>query len=456
MTALRHWLEAHRDLWTRYGSTFAYFWRHRDQMRSQLLLEDEAQFLPTALAVQEAPASRTARWVAWLIMSMVLLAFAWAFVGRMDIVVNAQGKVIPSSRIQTIASVDTGAIVMLGVHDGQRVKTGDLLLQLDSRAIDAERDKALSDKGEAALTGARNLALLSALTTGRPPRMPTAQQLEAQYQVHIEPAKWEAAQRHVQGQFLDYSSKQQKFADDIGHYRQMLPLVARQAESYRMLAATQDVSRDAWQEKEQARLQLQAQLQEARNQQAALLAETKKNALDQIAEARRTAAESGHDAVRAASTSGLLTLRAPVDGTVQQLAVHTIGGVAQAAQPLMQIVPAGGPLEIEAFMENKDKGFVHAGQSVAVKVDAFEYTKYGTLPGKVTHVSQDAIPDEKRGLIYAVKVLLDETMLDVEGEPTPVTPGMAVNVEIKTGDRRVIEYVMSPLIRHTREALHER
>ena len=80
----------------------------------------------------------------------------------------------------------------------------------------------------------------------------------------------------------------------------------------------------------------------------------------------------------------------------------------------------------------------------------------GTLPGSVTHVSQDAIPDEKRGLIYAVKVLLDKTTLDVQGQPTPITPGMSVSVEIKTGDRRIIEYVLSPLIRHTREALRER
>lgn len=453
---LRHRLQAHGELWGRYGRTFAYFWQHRDEMRSRMLLEDEAEFLPAALAVQEAPPSRTARWIARLLMLLVLLAFAWALIGRMDIVVNAQGKVIPSSRIQTIASVDTGAIVTLNVQDGQRVKAGDVLLQLDTRAIDAERDKALGDKSEAVLNGARNLALLQALSQGRPPRMPSAQQLDEQYQVHIEPAKWEAARQHVQGQFLDYSSRQKKFADDIRHYGRMLPLATRQAESYKALAATQDVSRDAWQEKEQARLQLQAQLQEARNQQAALLAETRKNALDQIAEARRIAADSGHDAVRAASTGGLLTLRAPVDGTVQQLAVHTIGGVAQAAQPLMQIVPAGGPLEIEAFMENKDKGFVHAGQSVAVKVDTFEYTKYGTLPGKVIHVSQDAIPDEKRGLLYAVKVQLDRTTLDVDGKDTEITPGMAVNVEIKTGDRRIVEYVLSPLLRHTHEALNER
>ncbi|MDO5693318.1 MAG: HlyD family type I secretion periplasmic adaptor subunit [Pseudomonadota bacterium] len=454
--SLRHRLQAHGELWGRYGRTFAHFWRHRDQLRSHLLREDEAQFLPAALAVQETPPSRTARWIAWLLMLLVLLAFAWALIGRMDIVVNAQGKVIPSSRIKTIASVDTGAIVALNVQDGQQVKAGDVLLQLDTRAIDAEHHKALGDKSEAVLSGARNQALLDALAQGRPPRMPSVQQLNARHQIDIDPAKWAAAQQHVQGQYLDYGSKHKKLADDIRHYSQALPLATSQAESYRALAATQDVSRDAWQDKEQARLQLQARLQEARNSQAALLAETRKTALDQIAEARRVAAASGQDAVRAASTSGLLTLKAPVDGTVQQLAVHTLGGVAQAAQPLMQIVPVGGPLEIEAFMENKDKGFVHPGQKAAVKVDTFEYTKYGTLPGQVTHVSQDAIPDEKRGLLYGVKVLLDKTTLNVDGKDTPITPGMAVNVEIKTGDRRIIEYVLSPLLRHTHEALNER
>jgi hemolysin D len=261
---------------------------------------------------------------------------------------------------------------------------------------------------------------------------------------------------HVQGQYLDYEAKRKKLSDDLQHYATALPLATEQAKSYKVLLATNDVSRDAWMEKERSRLQLQAQWQETRNQREALAAEISRTALDQVADARRIAQTSTQEALRATSTSRLLTLKAPVDGTVQQLAVHTLGGVVQAAQPIMQIVPSGGPLEVEAFIENKDKGFVHLDQSAAVKVDTFEYTKYGTLPGRVTHVSQDAIPDEKRGLIYAVKVLLDKTTLDVEGKTTPVTPGMAVNVEIKTGDRRIIEYVLSPLLRHTHEALRER
>ncbi|MFV0679001.1 HlyD family type I secretion periplasmic adaptor subunit [Ottowia sp.] len=454
--SLRHRLQAHAELWGRYGRTFAHFWHHRSELGGQVLREDEAAFLPGALAVQEAPPSHTARIIAWVLVTLVIVVVTWALLGRMDIVINATGKVIPSERSKTIAAVDTGSVVSLDVREGQVVKAGDLLLQLDTSALDAERDRALGEKNEAVLTLARNQALLNAVQQDRTPNLTPLEQLNRDHHSSLNAERWQAASLHVQGQWLDYSTKRKKLNDDIAHYNKSLPLATQQAGSYKQLAATQDVSRDAWQEKEQARLQLQAQLHEARNQRATLAAEVKRQALDQIAEARRIAAASTQDALRAVSTSRLLTLKAPVDGTVQQLTVHTLGGVVQAAQPIMQIVPSGGPLEVEAFMENKDKGFVRPGQRAAVKVDTFEYTKYGTLPGQVIHVSQDAIPDEKRGLIYAVKVLLDQTELDVNGQATPITPGMSVTVEIKTGDRRIIEYVLSPLLRHTNEALRER
>ena len=453
---LRHRLQAHAELWGRYGRTFAHFWRHRAALGEAMLREDEAAFLPAALAVQEAPPSRTARAVAWLLMLMVATAFAWALLGRMDIIVNASGKVVPSERSKTIAAVETGSVVSLDVAEGQAVKAGDVLLQLDTGALDAERDRALGEKNEAVLTLARNQALFDAVRQGRPPALAPLEQLDRQYATHLDADRWQAARLHAHGLWQDYAAKRKKLSDDIASYAQALPLAASQADSYRQLAASNDVSHDAWQDKEQTRLRLQAQLDEARNQRDALAAEVSRQALDQIAEARRIVTASTQEARRATSTSRLLTLHAPVDGTVQQLAVHALGAVVQAAQPIMHIVPSQGPLEVEAFMDNKDKGFVHPGQGAAVKVETFEYTKYGTLPGRVTNVSQDAIPDEKRGLIYAVKVLLDKTTLDVQGQPTPVAPGMAVSVEIKPGERRIIEYVLGPLIRNTREALRER
>ena len=136
--------------------------------------------------------------------------------------------------------------------------------------------------------------------------------------------------------------------------------------------------------------------------------------------------------------------------------MHTVGGAVPAAQPLMQIVPRQSAVEIEAFIENKDIGFVQEGQRAEVKIEAFEYSKYGTVPARVTHVSRDAIQDEKRGLIYAVKVLLDRSVMQVDGREVNLSAGMSTTVEIKTGTRRVIEYVLSPLVQHSKESLRER
>lgn len=456
MSAMKHRLEAMGELMGRYGRTFRYFWSIRAQMPTGLFREDEAQFMSAALAIQENPPSRSLRLLGWVLTAMVVTAVLWSVLGHMDIVVNAQGKVIPSQRVKNIAAVETGSVVRLDVEEGQRVKAGQVLLQLDTSVHDAERDKATGDQSEAVLAIARNQAFLNALDRRQAPVLPALDELNRQQGTVITQDKWQAASQHVQLQYQDFLAKQRKLADDVAHYSQALPLAEQQAASYQQLVVTKDVSLVAWQDKEQARLQIQAQLTEARNQLAALTAESKKAAVDQLAEARRVAAASTQDARRASSSGQLLTLKSPVDGTVQQLAVHTLGSAVQATAPLMQVVPSGGPIEVEAFIENKDKGFVHVGQNVEVKVETFEYTKYGTLKGRVSHVSQDAIQDEKRGLIYAVKVALDTTRLDVDGAPSDITAGMAVSVEIKTGDRRIIDYVLDPLMRHAHEAVNER
>jgi len=143
-------------------------------------------------------------------------------------------------------------------------------------------------------------------------------------------------------------------------------------------------------------------------------------------------------------------------GTVQKLAVHTVGGVVTPAQLLMVIVPRDNVLEVEAMLPNKDIGFVNPGQDAEVKVETFPFTKYGTLHGKITQVSSDAIQDEKLGLIYSIRVRLAKDALPVENKTVRLTPGMAVMVEIKTGTRRVIEYFLSPLIQVGSESLRER
>jgi len=270
------------------------------------------------------------------------------------------------------------------------------------------------------------------------------------------PALWRAAEHQLAVQYQDFHARLVRLDDEIGRYDSATELATQRAHDLHALLEQHDVSRHAWIEAEQSRVDMRGQLSSMNNQRIALRAETLKLAHEEMLEASKIIVASEQDEHRAGVRSNLLSLTAPVDGTVQQLTVHTIGGVVPAAQPLMQIVPADAPIEVEAFVENKDVGFVHPGQTVAVKIDAFDYTRYGTTGALVSHVSQDAIQDEKRGLIYGTRIALDKDTIFVDGKALPLAVGMSVNVEIKTGTRRVIEYILSPLMRHQREALHER
>ena len=446
--SLRHRLGAYGELLHRYFSLFRHFWKARESLGGGLFNEHEAEFMPAALSLQERPSSPVARWTARLLMLLVVIAIAWSILGKIDIVVNATGKIIPSGYTKTIASVDVASVRALHVKEGQLVKAGEVLIELDTSTPDAEHDKAMGDVSVATLQIARSRALIAAIDHLTPPHLvqPSG----------VTEAEWQAAKLHLDGQYRDFRAKLARINDEIQRYAQALPLATQRANDYHELAQQHDVSTHAYLEKEQARIDLEGQLADARSQRIALIDQTRKEAYDALTEGSKIAAASGQDAKRAEAHSQLLQLTAPVDGTVQQLTVHTVGGVVPAAQPLMQIVPQENGVEVEAFMENKDVGFVEEGQRAEVKIDAFEYTKYGTIPAKVTHVSRDAIQDEKKGLIYSIKVALGKSRLQVEGKDMPLSAGMSVNVEIKTGTRRINEYVLSPLIQHQRETLRER
>ena len=213
-------------------------------------------------------------------------------------------------------------------------------------------------------------------------------------------------------------------------------------------------------------------------QKAETVAEYRHGLLTDLAKAEVSASEHGEELAKARDKAGLRTLRAPVDGTVQQLAVHTLGGVVTPAQPLMVVVPKGTGLEIKATLPNKDVGFVHRGQAVEVKVEAYTFTRYGLLHGEVASLSQDVVApqdaaedrhssrdeadydDEAKRQAgqptYVVRVSLDATTIRTEDGISQLEPGMAVTAEIKTGRRTVISYLLSPLLRLRQEGLRER
>ncbi len=446
--SIRHRLAAHRELFNRYREVFSHFWKERKNLGSGLFNEQEAAFLPAALSIQEKPVSSTARLTARVLITLIVVILLWAILGKMDIIVNATGKIIPSDYTKTIASVEIASVRALHVQEGQSVKAGDVLIELDSSNTDTEHDKAVSNVIEATLQIARSQALITAIDNLKAPKLPNITGLTQEH--------WQQAQNQLDSQYHELRSKLARIDDEIARYATALPLASQQASNYKALAQNGDVATDAWLEKEQRRIELKGQLNDAKNQRAALIAQARKDAWDALTEGRKAISADEQDVKRSAAHSQLLKLVSPVDGTVQQLAVHTIGGVVPAAQPLMLIVPKEDHVVIEAFIDNKDVGFVREGQRAAVKIDAFDYSKYDTVPAQVVHVSRDAIQDEKKALTYSIKVILDKAMMTIDGKAVPLSPGMSVSVEIKTGERRIIEYFLSPFIQHQHEALRER
>ncbi len=475
---LKSRLQAIGDLLKRYLSIFKESWRVRHQNDFEKNLPHEIEFLPAALALRETPVSPAPRVAMWLIISFALLTLLWAVVGRIDVVATAHGKIVPNDRIKTIQPFETATVRKIRVRDGQFVKAGEVLIDLDSTISDADKNRVESDLMIARLQVMRAEAMLQALKHHRPPVLPIVAAK------HIDPQRLREAENQVRGQYDEYDSKlKNNDAETIRHHaeyrstqemvrklEQTLPLVRQRAQDLKSMADQKFIAQHEFLEREQIQKEqegdlaaqhsklkeIDASLRETKERRALITAETRRITLDGLNEGLQKVTTLEQDLLKTRSQGALMTLTSPVDGTVQQLAMHTVGGIVTSAQPLMVIVPGGHSLEIEAFIENKDIGFVKQNQEAEVKIETFQYTKYGTIHAKVVSVSHDAINDEKRGLIYSSRIKMDHSTMKIEGTHVHLSPGMAVSVEIKTGKRRVIEYFLSPLMAYGHESFKER
>lgn len=466
------------SLMQRYRHAWRESWRQRKRMDSVQRLPHEAQFLPAALELQDTPVHPAPRIFVWGIMGFAALGLLWACVGKIEVVAVAPGKIVPSGKSKLIQPSETAVIKAIHVGDGQSVAVGQLLVELDPTAADADIKRLQADVLAARIDTARSSAMLDAINLNRVPASLVGT-IEA-----ADPEQVHAAQRWLQGQYQEYRSSldrveaeiQQRGAEiqsaraQVSSLQKTLPIASQLAEDYQRLLQQQYVARHEYLEKEQARLELQRQLQvqqaavlqstaaqsEARQRREGVVAQTRRTMLDLLQSSSQKTAGLMQELAKARYQEARTLLTAPVDGTVQQLAVHTVGGVVTPAQQLMVIVPRDQPVEVEAMLENKDIGFVHAGQPVTVKVETFTFTKYGTVEGEVVSVSNDAIEDEKRGLIYSSRIRLKTDHLRVAGQEVMLSPGMSVTAEVKTDQRRVIDYFMSPLQQHRDESLRER
>ncbi|WHZ15999.1 MAG: RTX toxin transporter, determinant D [Nitrospira sp.] len=433
------------------------------------------EFLPAALEIQDAPPSPIGRAILWTIMALFTVSVVWASVGRIDIVATAQGKIIPSGYSKVIQPYETGVIASIQVQDGQVVKQGDVLIELDPTQNRADRDRASNEYRAAKVEAARLQALIAgAPTFGAPPDSDPQYVLLQQQLLRDQLAEYQARVEAAQHVIAQRKAAVDATLENIRRLEATVPMETERAGAFKRLMERDAVTKLDYLQAEEQRIdklqELAGQRQKLRQDQAAL-AEAEKNRRALVSEFQQTkqadlsaietkAASLSQEVTKAGQKAELQRLISPIDGVVQQLSVHTVGGVVTPAQPLLVVVPQDHPVEVEAQLENKDVGFVKEGQSAEIKVETFPFTLYGTIPGTVLTVSDDAMPIDKEKsadrLVFATRVSLAHGTIQVEGKQVHLSPGMAVTVEIKTGRRRVIEYLLSPVLKSLQESLRER
>ncbi|MCL6417522.1 HlyD family type I secretion periplasmic adaptor subunit [Aestuariirhabdus sp. Z084] len=415
-------------------------------------------------------------------MLMFVTAVAWACIGEIDIVAVAEGKIISSSRIKDIQPIEKGVVKAIYVREGQQVEAGEALVELDQTLTAAEQKRITQELHFAQQNLQRERALLRALRGEV--EQPVLSEKITGYG-YVTSAVEQAMQTQLlQQEWLDYQSKirtyesqkQERLAElqsnsaQVIQLQKTLPLITRRANALKGLSDKKLAPEMEYLVLEQERIEQQqtlaihqaqqqqflAAIETASQQIEMIKAEAKHQSLTQVDEYQRQVHSLIQELAKASDINAKQKLYAPVSGTVQQLSVHTIGGVVTEAQVLMQIVPKDDFLEVEAVLENKDIGFVFAGQPAEVKINTFNFTKYGVLDAKVVGVTADAVVDEVKGLVYKLRLKLDKNTMQVDSRTVDLLPGMTVMAEVKTGKRRLIEYVMSPLMRKMDESVSER
>jgi len=463
----------------RYARVFWASWRARDQLAATARTPLERQFLPAALEILDTPAPALPRAVILTIIVALVCTLAWAIIGRIDEIAVASGKVIAADKTKVIQPAETAVVKRILVADGQVVRAGQILIELEAAATATAAETARTREAltAARLEAARYDALArSGRGTAAAPSFTApkgvarnlidaeTRAMASQYQEHR--AKLGALDAEVAKRTAEAASAQEL----VTKLQQTLPLAQRRAQDYRNLVEQKFISEHGYLDKEQARIEqerdlafnearvreLKAGIDEVRSRRESQIAEFERTAVNAKTDADKRAILLEQELVKNETREKQQVLTAPVDGTVQQLAVHTIGGVVTPAQALMVIAPSEYQAEVEAVLENKDVGFVKVGQHAEVKVETFPFTRYGTLPGTVSYVSQDAAPDEKRGLLFQARVKLERASLRVDERDVALTPGMAVTAEISTGKRRVIDFFLDPVRKVANEGLRER
>ncbi len=461
----------------RYRAVFQATWAHRAELAGPSRMADEIAFLPAALSLQETPVHPAPRRLAWGLMILFALALLWSMLGQVDIVAVAPGRIIASDRTKVIQPLEASVVRRVLVKDGERVHSGQVLVELDPTMATADRVSVQEQLRTQASEVMRTGALLQSLFHPSLPA-PVLRGLEADL------IQDPATREQLQSEWQDISARLAKFDAEAAR-RQMeiatvketiaklevtVPMAQTRETDFKKLVNQGYISGHATQDKTRERVELERDLatqrarlaevqstaRETEQAKASYRAETMRVLRDRQAQAATRHSQLQSEHTKARQRERQTQLGAPVAGVVQQLAVHSVGGVVTPAQPLMIVVPDSATVTAEVSVANQDIGFVNAGQMAEVKLETFAYTRYGTVLARVDVVTADAVTDDRKGSYYPATLTLSQKDMLIDGKRVPLSPGMNITAEIKTGRRRIIEFLLSPVQRAGSESLRER
>ncbi len=453
-------------------------WKSRGADEGESFAVAQRQFLPAALAVQEAPPSPAAHWVLGLLLSLFSIGVLWACFGEVDIVVTAPGRIVPSGQVKVVQASESGIVAAIYVEDGQRVEEGQSLVKLDPTYAKADISRIREQLLGARLQLVWRSAFEEWLASGRAEfsrlsfssNVLSVHRLRTTALYRQQQAEVMARLSGLHSELAANQAQQRALGAEKEKNQATLAVLVQRVAAYKSLLDKQYGARAQYLEmlQQQTELELSIPILHSRRQQleetaaaidartTATEVEVRKKNLIELARLDTERVTLEQEFVKAEQRHQQQLLTAPVTGTVQELALHTVGGVVTPAQVLMKVVPENAAVEVEALLQNKDIGFVHHGQLAEVKVNTFNFTKYGLIDAKTTNISNDAIEDKKLGWVFAMRLTLEQDHMAVEDRWVKLSPGMAVTVEIKTGKRRLIEFFLSPLLRYRQESVRER
>ncbi|WP_080525124.1 HlyD family type I secretion periplasmic adaptor subunit [Vibrio parahaemolyticus] len=465
----------------RYKIVWSETWKIRHQLDAPVREKDENEFLPAHLELIETPVSKKPRLIAYFIMAFLLIAIVLSIVGKVEIVATANGKLTSSGRSKEIKPIENSIVKEILVKEGEYVKKGQILLQLTALGAESDTLKSQSSLLQSKLEQVRYQTLKESIELNRISDLilpddfyfndiSEHEKLRLISLISEQFSTWQN-QKYQKKLSLDKKkSERLTILARINRYEHLSRVEKSRLDDFKNLLRKQAIAKHVVIEQENKYLEAENELHVYKSQ------------LEQIESEILSAKEEYHlvtklfkneilDKIRQTTDSiKLLTLeveknkerqqasiiRAPVSGKVQQLKVHTEGGVVTTAETLMVVVPNNDLLEVTASVQNKDIGFIQIGQSVIIKVESFPYTRYGYLTGQVKNINLDAIEDPKFGLVFNVIVSLEDNYLSTKHNKLPLSSGMSVTAEINTGMRSIISYLLSPLEESVTESLHER